>query len=81
MQPLAGIADARGQLTLHKGMNILGGMVDLQLSGPQVGCDPGKSLTDGLTVRGGDDPLLLQHGCVRQTAGDILLGHAGVKGD
>src|SRR5699024_11435380 len=46
VQPLARVADAGGEGLLNKGMDILGGGVDLQRAGMQVGQDALETLVD-----------------------------------
>ena len=69
------------RVSLHKGMHILGGGVDLQSAAGQIVRNGGQPFQDGLAVLRGDDALLGQHGGVDAAAPHILGDHPLVKAD
>ena len=81
VQPLARVADAGGQGLLHKGVDVLGVGVDLQLAGSQIIRDGSQTVEDVLAVLLGDDALLCQHGGMDAAAAHILRDHPLVKAD
>ena len=68
VQALAGVADAGGELPLHKGVDVLGVGVDHQSAGIQIGQNALQALYDFLAFAFLDDAARPQHGGVGHTA-------------
>ena len=81
VQLFAHRADASDEGLLHKGMDILGALVDHDLTFFQIGKDVPERGDQQLHILGGDDALLAQHRGVRNRTRDILFNEFFVKGD
>ena len=81
VQALAGVADAGGELPLHKGVDVLGVGVDGEGAGVQVRPDGFEARDDLLALAFVDDAALPQHGGVGDAAFDVLVVHPAVDGD
>ena len=81
VQPLACVPDPGGEGLLHKGVDVLGVGVDLQLARGQIIGDGGQPPQDGLAVGLRDDALPGQHGGVDAAALHVLGNHPLVKPD
>ena len=81
VQALARVADAGGELPLHKGVDVLGVRVNHQGAGIQIGQNALQALHNLLAFAFLDDAALPQHGGVGHAALDILPVHPAVDGD
>ena len=81
VQLLARVAYPRGELRLHEGVYVLGGGVNLQRAGFQVGEDAAEALYYLRALGGRDYPALGEHARVGYAARDILLVHSRIHAD
>jgi hypothetical protein len=81
MQPLAGVADFRGQRGLDVEMDVLLVQRPAELPGADFGLQFGHAAPDRLEVILGQDADMVQHGGVRQRTLNIELGQPIIEGD
>ena len=81
VQPLARVADPRGELGLDEHVDVLGLGVERQLSALDVMKDPLEPLNDRLAVLLCNHPALGEHGRVGDRPADVLPVHPAVERD
>ena len=81
VQPLAGIADQRGQTRLDVQVHVLEVELPLEAAGRDLVGDLLQTTPDRGMVVGADDALRRKHLGVGEAAGDVGLPHALVEAD
>ena len=79
MQPLPCIAKPRSQFRLHKHMDIFGRRINSKPSIFQIIKDFAKPHTDGVCLTFFNNTLLSKHGCMGNTAHNVMLVHPAVE--